>query len=35
MADGGVKFIKNTISLAIWWPINTIKGKEVVSQDSY
>jgi prepilin-type processing-associated H-X9-DG protein len=34
-ADGSVHFIKNTISLYIWWGLSTIAGGEVISSDSY
>ncbi len=34
-ADGSVHFIKDSINPATWWAINTIKGREVVSADSY
>ena len=33
--DGSVRFIKNSISGQTWWAVNTIKGGEVVSADSY
>jgi prepilin-type N-terminal cleavage/methylation domain-containing protein/prepilin-type processing-associated H-X9-DG protein len=35
MGDGSVKFIKNSISGAVWWSIQTINGGEVVSSDAY
>lgn len=35
MADGSVRFIKNTISLPTWWAIGTKGNGEVVSADSY
>ena len=34
MADGSVKFIKNSINPDIWWALATIWGKEIVSGDS-
>jgi prepilin-type N-terminal cleavage/methylation domain-containing protein/prepilin-type processing-associated H-X9-DG protein len=34
-ADGSVKFIKNTVNPYVWYSINTMKGQEVVSADSY
>ncbi len=34
-ADGSVRFIKDSISAATWWAINTRDGKEVVSSDQY
>jgi prepilin-type processing-associated H-X9-DG protein len=33
--DGSVKFVKNSISPTIWWSIQTINGKEVVSADAF
>jgi len=35
MADGSVRFMKNTVSLPIWRALSTIKGGEVISSDSY
>lgn len=35
MADGSVRFIKNTINTATWWALATIKAGEIVSADSY
>jgi len=35
MADGSVRFIKNSISVYTWWAIATMAGSEVVSSDSY
>jgi prepilin-type N-terminal cleavage/methylation domain-containing protein/prepilin-type processing-associated H-X9-DG protein len=35
MADGSVKFIKNTINQVTWWALGTKAGGEVVSSDSY
>lgn len=35
MADGSVKFIKNTIAPQTWWALGTRKGGEVVSSDAY
>jgi prepilin-type processing-associated H-X9-DG protein len=34
-ADGSVHFIKNTISIYIWWGLATIYGGEILSSDSY
>ncbi|OJW07108.1 MAG: prepilin-type N-terminal cleavage/methylation domain-containing protein [Planctomycetales bacterium 71-10] len=34
MADGSVRFIKDTISIPTWWAIGTRAGGEVVSSDS-
>ena len=33
--DGSVKFIKNAINPQIWYSLQTIKGGEIVSADSY
>ena len=35
MADGSVKFIKNSINVYSWWGLATINGQEVLSADSY
>jgi prepilin-type processing-associated H-X9-DG protein len=35
MADGSVKFIKNSINQTAWWSLGSIAGGEVVSSDSY
>jgi prepilin-type processing-associated H-X9-DG protein len=35
MADGSVKFIKNTVALQTWWALGTRAGGEVVSADAY
>jgi prepilin-type N-terminal cleavage/methylation domain-containing protein/prepilin-type processing-associated H-X9-DG protein len=35
MADGSVKFIKNSINRTTWWSLGTRGGGEVVSADSY
>lgn len=35
MADGSVKFVKNTVSRVTWWALGTRAGMEVVSADSY
>lgn len=35
MADGSVKFVKDTINAVTWWAIGTKSGGEVVSADSY
>ena len=34
MADGSVKFFKNTINLATWWALGTRNGGEVISADA-
>jgi len=35
MADGSVRFIKDSISIPTWWALGTRAGGEVVSADSY
>jgi prepilin-type processing-associated H-X9-DG protein len=35
LADGSVKFIKNSISLNVWSALSTSQGGEVISSDSY
>jgi prepilin-type processing-associated H-X9-DG protein len=35
MADGSVKFIKDSVNQAVWWSLGTIGGGEVISSDSY
>ncbi len=35
MADGSVKFIKNTITYQTWWALGTKSNGEVISSDSY
>ena len=35
MADGSVRFIKNSINLYTWWGLATIAGNEILSADSY
>ena len=35
LADGSVRFIKNSISLPVWWALGTRAGGEVISSDSY
>ena len=35
MADGSVKFYKNTISLLVWRGLSTTNGGEVLSSDAY
>ena len=35
MADGSVRFIKNSINQSTWWGLGTIAGGEVISSDSY
>jgi prepilin-type processing-associated H-X9-DG protein len=33
--DGSVHFIKQSISLPVWWGIGTKAGGEVISSDAY
>jgi prepilin-type N-terminal cleavage/methylation domain-containing protein/prepilin-type processing-associated H-X9-DG protein len=35
MADGSVKFVKNSIAPTTWWALGTRKGGEVVGADAY
>jgi prepilin-type N-terminal cleavage/methylation domain-containing protein/prepilin-type processing-associated H-X9-DG protein len=35
MADGSVKFLKNTVALNIYWGLGTRAGGEVISSDAY
>ena len=35
MADGSVRFMKNSINLYIWRALSTTQGNEVISSDSY
>ncbi len=35
MADGSVKFVKNTINIATWQALGTRNGGEVISSDAY
>jgi prepilin-type N-terminal cleavage/methylation domain-containing protein/prepilin-type processing-associated H-X9-DG protein len=35
MADGSVKFIKNSINITTWWALGTRGGGEAISSDSY
>jgi prepilin-type N-terminal cleavage/methylation domain-containing protein/prepilin-type processing-associated H-X9-DG protein len=35
LADGSVRFIKNTVEMRIWWALGTRKGGEVISADQY
>jgi prepilin-type N-terminal cleavage/methylation domain-containing protein/prepilin-type processing-associated H-X9-DG protein len=35
LADGSVKFVKNSINQMTWWSLGTIAGGEVISSDSY
>lgn len=35
MADGSVRFIKDSVSVQTWWALGTRAGGEVISSDSY
>jgi hypothetical protein len=35
MADGSVRFIKDTVSTQAWWAIGTRSMGEVLSSDAY
>ena len=35
MADGSVRFIKNSINMQTWMALGTKAGGEVISSDSY
>ena len=35
MVDGSVRFIKNSISIPVWWALSTRNDGEVISSDSY
>jgi len=35
MADGSVRFVKDTVNLQTWWAIGTRAGGEVISADAY
>ena len=35
MADGSVRFVKDTVNQLTWWALGTKANKEVVSADSY
>jgi prepilin-type N-terminal cleavage/methylation domain-containing protein/prepilin-type processing-associated H-X9-DG protein len=35
MADGSVRFVKNSINQPTWWALGTRAGGEVISSDSY
>ena len=35
MADGSVKFIKDSIALTTWWSLGTRAGGEIISADAY
>ena len=35
MADGSVRFVKDTVNMRTWWALGTRNGGEVISADSY
>jgi hypothetical protein len=35
MADGSVRFLKNSVNIVTWRAIGTRNGGEVISSDSY
>ena len=35
MADGSVRFVKDSINQATWWGLGTKASGEVISSDSY
>jgi len=35
LADGSVRFIKDSIAQQSWWSLGTKSGGEVISADSY
>ena len=35
LADGSVKFFKNSIGMNVYWGLGTKDGGEVISADSY
>ena len=35
MADGSVKFMKDSVNQSTWWSLGSIAGGEVISSDSY
>ena len=35
MADGSVRFLKNTVSINIYWALGTKAGNESISGDAY
>ncbi|RUL85284.1 DUF1559 domain-containing protein [Tautonia sociabilis] len=35
MGDGSVRFVKDSVNLAVWWGLGTKAGGEVISSDQY
>lgn len=35
MADGSVRFVKNSVARTVWWALGTKAGGEVISSDAY
>ena len=35
LADGSVRFIKDSVALSVWWGLGTRNGREVVSSDAF
>jgi prepilin-type processing-associated H-X9-DG protein len=35
LADGSVRFVKDTVALSAWWALGTRNGGEVLSSDQY
>ena len=35
LADGSVKFVKDTVSLQPWWALGSRNGNETLSSDAY
>jgi prepilin-type N-terminal cleavage/methylation domain-containing protein/prepilin-type processing-associated H-X9-DG protein len=35
MTDGSVRFIKDSVSIQVWWALGTVSNGEVISSDSY
>ena len=35
LADGSVRFIKDSVNLQTWWALGTRDGGEVISSDAY
>ncbi len=35
LADGSVRFIKDSVNATVWWGLGTRNGREVLSSDAY